>query len=231
MRRLAACLALIGVAVAVNAVVVGDLRPPDRWNPWAPLDIRAPATLVTPLKLARLERDAAYCRASLASSDLEWTPVPDDPPEDPCGLSGAVGLTGGAPGLGGRTPVVVTCPVAVALARWMADGIAPAAMATLGSPVVRLEHWGTHVCRTIAGSSRLSEHATANAIDIAGFHLKDGRHVSVLRDWPGDGAEARFLRAVRDAACGSFDVVLGPAYNAAHADHFHLDMGRYSVCR
>jgi len=26
-------------------------------------------------------------------------------------------------------------------------------------------------------------------------------------------------------------VTLGPEYNAAHADHFHLDMGGGKVCR
>jgi len=36
---------------------------------------------------------------------------------------------------------------------------------------------------------------------------------------------------VRDGACRFFDVVLGPDYNDAHRDHFHLDMGAYRACR
>jgi len=28
-----------------------------------------------------------------------------------------------------------------------------------------------------------------------------------------------------------FKVVLSPDYNAARADHFHLDMASYAVCR
>jgi hypothetical protein len=84
-----------------------------------------------------------------------------------------------------------------------------------------------------ASEGRWSEHATGNAIDIAGFVLEDGRRISVLGDWDGEDAEARFLRAVRDGACKSFATVLSPDYNAAHADHFHLDQdGRWSgVCR
>ena len=43
--------------------------------------------------------------------------------------------------------------------------------------------------------------------------------------WRGDGAEARFLKAVHGRACRYFRVVLGPDYNEAHRDHFHLDRG------
>jgi hypothetical protein len=53
----------------------------------------------------------------------------------------------------------------------------------------------------------------------------------VARDWSGEGKEALFLRRVRDAACDSFNVTLGPDYNAAHRDHFHLDMGLFRMCR
>ena len=70
-------------------------------------------------------------------------------------------------------------------------------------------------------------------IDIAGFVLEDGRRISVLRDWNDDEEERRFLRVVRDGACGVFATVLSPDYNAAHADHFHFDQAaRWSgVCR
>ncbi|MBF3247311.1 extensin, partial [Pseudomonas aeruginosa] len=50
-------------------------------------------------------------------------------------------------------------------------------------------------------------------------------------DWAGESADGRFLRRVRDGACASFNAVLGPDYNAAHRDHFHLDMGLWKVCR
>ena len=63
--------------------------------------------------------------------------------------------------------------------------------------------------------------------------LADGRTINVLTDWPKDNQDARFLRQVRDAACDVFSVVLSPDYNAAHADHFHLDQDdRWAgVCR
>ena len=82
---------------------------------------------------------------------------------------------------------------------------------------------GTYNCRRIAGHHAWSEHATADAIDIAGFQLDDGRRISVARDWKGDEASAAFLREVRDGACSLFATVLSPDYNAAHRDHLHLD--------
>jgi hypothetical protein len=80
-------------------------------------------------------------------------------------------------------------------------------------------------------SGRVSQHATANALDVAGFRLADGRRITVAADWADEGDEGRFLRAVRDGACRSFETVLGPEYNAAHRDHLHLDRGPYRVCR
>ncbi|MBO0741878.1 MAG: extensin family protein [Hyphomicrobiaceae bacterium] len=37
-------------------------------------------------------------------------------------------------------------------------------------------------------------------------------------------AEARFLRRLHKSACDVFGTVLGPEANAAHRDHFHLDL-------
>lgn len=96
-----------------------------------------------------------------------------------------------------------------------------------------LKHYGSFACRNIYGraSGRRSQHATANALDIAGLRLADGRRISVARDWKGDPQAQRFLRLVRDGACRSFNTTLGPDYNAAHRDHFHVDMGGFRVCR
>ena len=132
------------------------------------------------------------------------------------------------------TPAV-TCPVAVALELWRRDSVAPAARTLIGSELARIEHLGAFSCRRMYGAADgpWSEHATANAIDIAGFVFADGRRISVSDDWEGAAPEAAFLREVRDGACASFATVLSPDYNAAHADHFHLDQDdRWTgVCR
>ncbi|MFC7689888.1 extensin family protein [Paeniroseomonas aquatica] len=109
----------------------------------------------------------------------------------------------------------------------------PAAQRHLGSPVAGLRHLGSHACRNVnhAEAGRRSQHATANAIDVAGFVLQDRREVQLAQGWSGAPAEAAFLRAVRDGACRWFNGVFGPDYNAAHRDHFHLDMGPWRSCR
>lgn len=97
-----------------------------------------------------------------------------------------------------------------------------------GNEVARLDHLGTNNCRRIAGSARSgwSEHATGNAIDVAAFVLRDGRRITILRDWTGGGPKASFLKGARTSACQVFGTVLSPDFNDAHADHLHLDQAQ-----
>lgn len=232
------------VAWAVPAIVVIAFAEhwvelPDRWNPWAPLWPYDPPTALTSYKLARLSGDARACARALAATALTFAPVHDRPLSTGCGWSNAVRVTA----LPTRVapPVLLSCPAAVSLAMWERHALQPAAEAMLGDRVVAIEHFGGYVCRNIGGGTRghqeggenLSEHATANALDVAAFVLSDGRTVSVARDWqrPSDDPRRRFLQAVHDGACDVWNVVLGPAYNAAHRDHFHLDLGRSRACR
>ena len=47
--------------------------------------------------------------------------------------------------------------------------------------------------------------------------------------WWGALAERNFLRAVHGGSCSVFTTVLGPAYDANHRDHFHLDLARHNA--
>jgi hypothetical protein len=157
--------------------------------------------------------------------------VPDQASRVGCPIVVAVRLPSGvraAP----STPAV-TCRVGAAWVLFERTVLQAAARRHLGIEVASVRHLGTYACRNVnhAASGRRSQHATANAIDIAGFILRDGREITLLRHWANAGPEGAFLRAVRDGACRSFNVVLGPDYNAAHADHFHLDMGPWRTCR
>ena len=111
--------------------------------------------------------------------------------------------------------------------------VQPAAIDTLGQAVVGIDHYGSYACRRIYGQEEgeVSEHASANAFDVAGFRLADGSTVSVERDWADPGPKGAFLRQVRDGGCRVFITVLSPDYNAAHANHFHLDMGGWPLCK
>ena len=121
----------------------------------------------------------------------------------------------------------VTCPLAAAWVLFERHTLQPAASRHFGVPVRSTRHLGTYACRNVyhRPAGRRSEHATANAIDVSGFVLADGREVSLARHWSGSGPEAAFLREVRDGACRWFRAVLGPDHNAEHRDHFHLDRG------
>lgn len=223
-------MAVLGLMVAAILAWQWLLAHPQH-NPWAPLDLDDPPGLATRAKFERLKSDVAECRAVLARSGVAFAALPAAG-EGECARPDRTRL-GDYP-LAPDTPPV-TCPVAVALELWRRDSLAPAAQAILGSEVARIEHLGAYSCRRIygRGEGNWSEHATGNAIDIAGFVLEDGRRISVLRDWQGEGKEAQFLRAARDGACRSFATVLSPDYNAAHADHLHLDQdARWSgLCR
>ncbi|MCZ8369614.1 MAG: extensin family protein [Porphyrobacter sp.] len=179
----------------------------------------------------KLRSDVNACRAVLERSGITFTALPSAGEGD-CARTDRTQL-GDYP-LAPDTPPL-TCPVAAALEIWRRESLAPAARDILGSGIARIEHLGAFSCRRMYGGSDgpWSEHATANAIEIAGFVLDDGRKINVLRDWNGEDAEARFLRAARDGAGTSFATVLSPDYNAAHADHFHFDQdGRWAgVCR
>lgn len=228
----AARLALAALLPIVMAIAGWQwLQSHPEHNPWAPLNLNDPPGWATRAKLSRLKGDVGECRAVLERSDVAFTALAPTG-EGPCARPDRTRL-GDYP-LAPDTPPV-TCPVAAALEIWRRDSVTPAAREILGSDLKRIEHLGAFSCRRMYGGSDgpWSEHATANAIDIAAFVLEDGRRISVLQDWDGDEAEARFLRTVREGACGSFATVLSPDYNAAHADHFHLDQDdRWAgVCR
>lgn len=223
---------LLVLAVAAGLVWGGVLEIPNRLNPFAPLRIADEVNWLTRYKLAGLERDGGQCLNVLAESPVSHKAVPDRASEQGCGLSKAVEVSRSSVEL--SRSFTATCPLTVAWALFERHVLAPAAQEHLEQDVVRVAHFGTYACRNINHrvSGRRSEHATANAIDIAGFVLADGQQITVKGDWTGsDARQSAFLRAVRDGACGFFDVVLSPDYNEAHHDHFHFDMGSYRACR
>lgn len=128
----------------------------------------------------------------------------------------------------------MTCPLARTFSQWVNNGVRPAARVYLGSEVVGVTTMGTYSCRNINGASsgRLSEHAFANAVDVAGFELADGRRITIKGDWRNRDPKVQgFLKAVHTSACRRFKTILSPDYNALHHDHLHFDMGRGPYCR
>jgi hypothetical protein len=169
---------------------------------------------------------ARQCLSTLKAADVRYTPLPNQNNGGGCRTIDTVKLMSfstEATNLG-----AMTCPLAANFAAWAKHAVRPAARQYLRSDIVRIETMGTYSCRNVNGgrSGKLSEHAFGNAVDVSAFILKDGRRVSVLDGWNGKSDERAFLRRLHDSACKRFGTVLGPNYNAAHANHFHFDMGK-----
>jgi hypothetical protein len=219
-------LLLAGLAIlfVVGVTIHDAMRRHPEHLPWTPLSLAAPIGHFTGAKMARLTEDAPKCRQLLREAGAEFAAAPPIAAGQ-CGYTDGVYVVPNALLATGFQPakLIVACPVAAAMLVWEREIVRPAALRHFGTPIESIEHLGSYNCRRIAGSPNWSEHATADAIDIAGFRLPDGRRIDILEDWQGKPADAAFLRDVRDGACGVFATVLSPDYNAAHADHLHLD--------
>jgi hypothetical protein len=127
---------------------------------------------------------------------------------------------------------LMRCEMALAVARWVREDIAPAA-AALAAPLKRIRVAASYHCRTRNGikGAQLSEHGRANALDIWSLGLEDGRTIAIAA--PGTGAG--LLAEMRRGACERFTTVLGPGSDKAHALHLHVDLAErrsgYRMCR
>jgi hypothetical protein len=127
-----------------------------------------------------------------------------------------------------KPAATLACPIVSVLDRWLADSVQPAAMRWFGARVVEIKQISAYSCRGMNGNpnAHISEHAFGNALDIAGFTLADGRHISVKDGWKGLPEEQGFLRDVQATACRQFTTVLAPGSNVYHYDHIHVDLMR-----
>jgi len=114
-----------------------------------------------------------------------------------------------------------------------ATGISPGARLARRDPAAT----GLHATTWATPGTR---HPAGLAIDVALLHRRDGRWLSVQRDFHGhigartcgagapvpESADARELRALvcESSELGLFTYVLTPDYNAAHVDHFHMEI-------
>lgn len=164
-------------------------------------------------------------------------PIAGGAVDEVCGAEDAIRLDKAA-GVVIAPTAITNCRLASRLADWIEDGVNPTALVTLGASVARISQVADYVCRRRNNrrDGPLSEHAYANAIDIAAFTLRSGGVVRVKEDWrvgSGVGRKALFLQQVWRSACGPFTTVLGPLADEYHQDHFHLDGAtrRQAYCR
>ena len=238
LRQAVAAMLVAAVLLVLVLTAIAGARQHPQDVPWTKLDLGDPVGLFTARKLTALTTDFPQCRALLDRAGVRYATLPPVQ-EQRCGYADGVTFrSGGARRAAYRPTLGTSCAVAASLALWEWHSVQPEARTLLGSPVVGIDHLGSYNCRRIGSGEggNWSEHATADAVDIAGFVLADGRRISVLEDWRGTGPEATFLHRVRNGACRLFATTLSPDYNAAHANHFHLDQATrggmgWTVCR
>jgi hypothetical protein len=225
---------LAGLLTACTVVPESGVRSSSTGGSSVSAAPRGPAMSQRPVAVAPEQRQ---CLAQLNQAGAQFTAVSDAYLGNGCSTVGTVQLAALS---GDNAPLSVSnigpvqCGVGSAFAAWARFGVDRAARQLLGSPLQRIETFGSFSCRNVAGSQRRSAHATAGAIDVSAFILADGRRIVIAEDWQsGTAAEKEFLRTVQHSACRRFDTVLGPDYNAAHHDHFHVEgvLEGNSFCR
>jgi hypothetical protein len=193
--------------------------------------LTSPVSLAPDDRLTQAMRDPGQCQAILREEGVAFTPARDQADGEFCLVANAV-LLGPTPVRMSPARTMMSCPLAAGLVLWSRHSVEPAARELLGAGLAQVDHYGVYACRRVNGQSegRPSAHARAEALDVAGFRLTDGRRVGVEADWGRGGPEAAFLHRVRDDACRVFGSVLSPDYNALHHNHLHLEAGGRGPC-
>jgi len=201
----------------------------------APDDKAAPAEARRPVEPAPPEPSA--CRRALTEEVAIAPSIPDIHGPGGCGGEDLVRLE--AVVLADKRRVALTpaatlrCKMATAIADWVRTDVAPLA-ASLGSPLSALDNYDSYECRgrnRIVGA-QLSEHGRANALDVRGFKLADGRSIGLT-----DRTVPHELReTVLQSVCARFPTVLGPGSDWYHEEHIHLDLmerrnSSYRICQ
>ena len=198
-------------------------------------------TLKTSWTPAQIAKAVKRCDLVLATTNIDAKRLPPIGGAGGCGIAAPL-LVSSFGAVKVSPPAKLNCNLALATYKWLTDNAQPIARKKYKSAIVSIRQYSSYACRSRRGSgtSRISEHSFGNAMDVASFTLANGKKISILKDWStaglifGLGKDATFLDEVHKAACQSFATVLGPRYNKAHENHFHMDMGRggrYKICK
>jgi hypothetical protein len=235
-----AAVAAAGSAVPIDASTVGDpsdaspAPPLRRPGAFANLDPSDDFVVGPPDAIPDCEDRLSHAGVKFRAASL---PVHvDRVAKLTCGAPQVVAYVRGPGRIAYDPQPVVTCAMALAMASYERI-LQEEAERVLGSSIVRVEQLGTYNCRGIVRfQGVVSEHSYANAIDFAKFTLKNGKVMTVLGDFDlGDGPPAHrageFLRAISERGQDEdvFSNVLTPFWDAAHKNHFHVDLARYRV--
>jgi hypothetical protein len=183
---------------------------------------------------------AAACRADLGKLGVSFTKA-EDKDYAPCSIDNAVQID--TIKADGQTVTLIGKPIfkcnfALKFSSWVADVAVPVVQAQADKPLSGLSTGPGFQCRNRNGDSegKISEHASGNAVDIDQIVLADKSRIAISQVSNTTDPHYRLLMALRTSACGYFTTVLGPGSNAAHASHYHFDLGahgksgNYRIC-
>lgn len=197
------------------AVPIPPSRPPD-------LVLPVPEAAPPALRVAS-EKDIGACRALLESGTVVAHSIPPIRGSGECGIDAPVSLeaiVAGEKRIRLDPAPSVRCDLAAALARWIAEDVAPALEAN-GLSLERVANADAYSCRSRnhVGGAKLSEHGKGNAIDLAALVVARDRRIPLT-----SREAAPFAMLLRTSACARFATVLGPGSDGYHEDHIHLDL-------
>ena len=207
-----------------------------------PLAAKAPPPVVAlpivPIAPPPAGDQGSACLAALAATGASFTPVAQPSTSSACNIDNPVRLNSFS-----TKPAVVklpdqptvSCTYALKLSQFVDQRLQPLALQS-GSAVVSFGTGPGFDCRGRNGDSskRMSEHANGDAVDIVYLKLANKTQILVKDALNVQSPNFAFLRDLRALACIDFMTVLGPGANAAHAEHFHIDLevrkGGYRIC-
>ncbi len=189
-----------------------------------------------PQRAAWRDQAEAACLASREAQLSSYVSLREKPIAGPgtCGMEKPLKVSAFSHGgIALTSSATLACPIVATTDKWLAEVVQPAAMNILGAQVIEIRA-GSYSCRAMnngTGTSRTSEHAYGNAVDVFSFRLNDNRVVTVKDGWRGAPEEQNFLREIFIGACQLYSTVLGPGADLFHYDHLHIDLARHSKGR
>lgn len=180
--------------------------------------------------------DEVNCRSTLKKLGVTFRDLAPINEGGSCEIDYPVEVSMLSGGIKMKPAATLSCAMAASFASWTKNELAPNARKRYFSGVDTIHQGSSYSCRNIRGTRGTpSEHSKGNALDVMRIELNNGRDIDVRK--PGWFAfrQRGFLNTVRADGCEYFTTVLGPGYNADHADHFHFDIKErrngYRACK
>jgi hypothetical protein len=230
----------VGIRTSAVAAAAPPVRGLQSLVPSNPYLQSAPPRFDAPMsepysEQATMPADEIDCRRRLKQFGVTYRDLPTIDEGGACHIDWPVQVSGLPSGVALKPAATLTCQMALAFAAWTKDELVPSVRWRYFTGVKTIHQGSSYSCRKIAGTSTPSEHSKGNALDVMSIEFNSGRDIDVRK--PGFFAfrQKKLLANVRKGGCDYFTTVLGPGYNADHANHFHFDIksrrNGYVACR